>query len=938
MASGLASFLGRRNVRAPAITVSTIQGSTIATTSITTSTLSLSSLTGSTINASSISFSSLSGSTITSNMLSLSTLTVSSINDRAPGVAAFSTLNVSTLNAMSSITTSSITASSIITASGFNSNIGNVLYTSLADSGQTAANLITTGMPATAPSGTVISGSYRATSASGEGRISMRLAYTFVVGTIYHFTFTGMQGSTDLGLRILQYNPGGFSNTEIGQATTLISTTAATISGSFTPSASGVFTGTIIFHFQALSFNPFVNFTAFSMTVGSMNVGIGTSTPTTTLDVATSTTAITSGILSSRYYLAGPGDNQDASGTNFDGPWYGLGWSGIAGLSGNPYVCLAGHAGVAMRSGLGFIQLLNNGYVGIGTTNPGQLFHVYGTNPYFYLGGTSTNYNVAQFSFNTISAGSTSNYVGMQIYNSPPTLCFNGLGNVGIGTTNPGFLLHGYGNIDGGVQQYFQNINAGTSAWTLIGCRNNTPSQLVMFLNSSTRATDGGQSVGTVRNDAGSLRLQSAGANPAGNIFIATTTGRVGIGKTDPAYLLDVEGGIQSSGTSKIVIQNSVDGGNTAGIFYWNIGDTAWASYMATSGAGKTVANTTACTGAFGFTLHAIRNRVANSSIYGFIWENHSETCLMSIRGDGAGGGMIGAWGVNTLSPAYTLDVAGSIRTNNDWYYITGAYGMYWTTYNRGFVSPEQAGNNYGNVATWGTPLNSWAGWGVGSKACFMNNGNEFGIHDNNWSWVIYCPGTSNRLCKIAGSVECSQNGDRLRVFVNGYDTGSGYFYVNSGGGYGMASDERIKKNIQPIAEEPSLTFIKNLQPSNFCLKEETGTHKHCQADGTETGQASYVCNCEQSGFIAQNVLAAAVQAGIPKSVCNNWYDYEQELGLPDEQRKAILGVSTVPIVSHLTNAVKSLIRQNTEQAAEIADLEAQLEAALARLEALEAR
>jgi hypothetical protein len=85
-------------------------------------------------------------------------------------------------------------------------------------------------------------------------------------------------------------------------------------------------------------------------------------------------------------------------------------------------------------------------------------------------------------------------------------------------------------------------------------------------------------------------------------------------------------------------------------------------------------------------------------------------------------------------------------------------------------------------------------------------------------------------------------------------------------------------------------------------------------------------------------VLAAAVLAGIPKSVCNNWYDYEQELGLPDEERKAILGVSTVPIVSHLTNAVKSLISQNTTQAAEIADLETQLEAALARLEALEAR
>jgi len=82
------------------------------------------------------------------------------------------------------------------------------------------------------------------------------------------------------------------------------------------------------------------------------------------------------------------------------------------------------------------------GFVGIGTINPAQALHVYGTNPYFYLGATASNYNVAQISFNTVSAGNTSNYVGMQIYNGPPTLCFNGLGNVGIGTTNPSSSLH----------------------------------------------------------------------------------------------------------------------------------------------------------------------------------------------------------------------------------------------------------------------------------------------------------------------------------------------------------------------------------------------------------------------------------------------------------------------------------------------------------------
>ena len=61
-----------------------------------------------------IGYSTLTGSTITTNSLSLSTLTVSSINSGAPGVAAYSTLNVSTLNATSTITASTITTTSTV--------------------------------------------------------------------------------------------------------------------------------------------------------------------------------------------------------------------------------------------------------------------------------------------------------------------------------------------------------------------------------------------------------------------------------------------------------------------------------------------------------------------------------------------------------------------------------------------------------------------------------------------------------------------------------------------------------------------------------------------------------------------------------------------------------------------------------------------------------
>ena len=87
----------------------------------------------------------------------------------------------------------------------------------------------------------------------------------------------------------------------------------------------------------------------------------------------------TSGILSSRYYLWGVGDNQDADGINNNvyGPWYGVGMSGIPGFTNVP--CLCGFYGVSMRSGSGYIILTEAGRVGIGTTNPTAALQVNGS-------------------------------------------------------------------------------------------------------------------------------------------------------------------------------------------------------------------------------------------------------------------------------------------------------------------------------------------------------------------------------------------------------------------------------------------------------------------------------------------------------------------------------------------------------------------------------
>jgi hypothetical protein len=385
---------------------------------------------------------------------------------------------------------------------------------------------------------------------------------------------------------------------------------------------------------------------------------------------------------------------------------------------------------------------------------------------------------------------------------------------------------------------------------------------------------------------------------------VMTIGSSIGIGTASPAAPFHCVVG------SKIVLQNSQEGGSNRGIFYWNDGDTNWVGYMSAPGGGRSASNGTACTGAFGMAYEAIRNRVSNYSGQGFIWENSNETCLMSIRGDGAGGGVMGQWGVNTLSPSRQCSVNGTVGTN-DWLYMESSPGMWWSQYGRGFASPEETGASYGHCIANGYGRNGWKGWGVGNNAgVFMTSGDGsgagWGIHDNQNTWAFYVPSAGTRTAYIMGSVMCSQGGDRFLVFNNGYDTSGGYFYYNYANGYGMASDERIKKNIEVIPFEQSKTFITHLDPAFFCLKQEPGeAGKHCAADGTELSDLPTVCNCEQSGFIAQNVLAAAELADIPKSVCNNWYEYEQELNKPDEERKSLLGVSIVPVISHSVNVVK---------------------------------
>jgi hypothetical protein len=277
-----------------------------------------------------------------------------------------------------------------------------------------------------------------------------------------------------------------------------------------------------------------------------------------------------------------------------------------------------------------------------------------------------------------------------------------------------------------------------------------------------------------------------------------------------------------------------------------------------------------------------------------------------------------------SLTATGYIDVAQYIESN-DWYYITSDKGMYWLSYSRGFVPAESVNCLYGSFSTHDTARNSWSGWGLGSKVTLMTEGNTVLIHDNTHGWVIWAPPqndpwTNRHLFLGGGSVLCSQYWDRFIVYVNGSNTNNGYFYVNQGGGFGMISDKRIKKNIKPIDTEQSIAFIRGITPSYYCLKNTPIPQR--DANGKETGQMYGVDTCEQSGFIAQNVLASARNAGLPNSTVDNVYDYEQELSLPDEKRKTLLGLSDTPFLSHSYNALKGTIKKQDSQQTQINEIQ----------------
>jgi hypothetical protein len=168
-------------------------------------------------------------------------------------------------------------------------------------------------------------------------------------------------------------------------------------------------------------------------------------------------------------------------------------------------------------------------------------------------GAITTNNNNINAGSGTITAATFSGALSGNATSATNASGLTGTPNITVGTiscstiTGSGQLNQLTNNTDGAVGLNIKNNSSGSSAYSYLGVQNSAGTACSIFLNSSTRTTDGGINTATLRNDAGDLVLATAGN--AAYIYLKNSNGNVGINIINPKEKLDVDGNIIASGS-----------------------------------------------------------------------------------------------------------------------------------------------------------------------------------------------------------------------------------------------------------------------------------------------------------------------------------------------------------------------------------------------------
>jgi hypothetical protein len=140
---------------------------------------------------------------------------------------------------------------------------------------------------------------------------------------------------------------------------------------------------------------------------------------------------------------------------------------------------------------------------------------------------------------------------------------------------------------------------------------------------------------GTTTVNAGIISTTTFNATTVNATTINATTVNANLAGNVSATTITASGLLTATGGSKISVMNQQDGGSSRGIFLWDDLDSNWGIYMSQAGASKSLGNGTAAGGLNGSSTYAVRFRAANATPTdqaGFIWENHTEVALMQLE------------------------------------------------------------------------------------------------------------------------------------------------------------------------------------------------------------------------------------------------------------------------------------------------------------------